>query len=87
LNEKSLAEGFGEEIFFQYIWLKQMFLECLTAVGKDAGNGLISGSLSFARAIARERVSAAPDMVENLAKILQRIKVKAGKLGDLGLKC
>lgn len=85
LNEKSLAEGFGEEIFFQYIWLKQMFLECLTCFGAQLSNELVLGASAFARDVARERVASPPDLVENFAKTLQRIKVKAGKLGDLGL--
>ena len=85
LNEKALSEGFGEEVFFQYVWLKQMLLECLNCVGQTAGGGLVSGSMAFAREIAKQRSATPPDLIESLTAALQRLKIKAGKLGDLGV--
>jgi hypothetical protein len=85
LNEQSLADGFGEEIFFQYTWLRQIYLDCLAKYGAVAGGAFASGYSAFARDIARTRLATPVDLVENISEILQKIKLKAGKLGDLGL--
>jgi hypothetical protein len=85
LNENSLHQGFGEEIFFHYTWLRQIFLDCLAAVGSSVAGSLVAGELAFARDIARSRLGTQTDLVENIGEMLQRIKLKAGKLGDLGL--
>ncbi|MCC5853885.1 MAG: hypothetical protein JJU30_13675 [Alkalimonas sp.] len=86
LNEPSLSNGFGEEIFFQHSWLRQMMLDCLCKVGHAAKGKYASESLEFARSISKELNRTSKDIVENVAEILQKIKVKAGKLGDLGLQ-
>jgi hypothetical protein len=85
LNEKSLSSGFGEEIFFHYTWLRQIYLDCLASFGSSVGGGIVSGYAAFARDIARTHLSVPVDLVENIGEILQKLKVKAGKLGDLGL--
>jgi hypothetical protein len=86
LNEKSLTESFGEEIFFQHSWLRQMLLDSLCLVGHSAKGKYASESLEFARTISRELNRTSKDLVENISDILSRIKVKAGKIGDLGLQ-
>ena len=86
LNEKSLTEDFGEEIFFQHSWLRQMMLDSLCLVGHSAKGRYTSESLDYARTIAVELNRTSKDIVENISDILNRIKVKAGKLGDLGLQ-
>lgn len=86
LNEKSLTENFGEEIFFQHSWLRQMMLDSLCQVGHSAKGKYASESLEFARKVSRELNRTSKDIVENISDILSRIKVKAGKLGDLGLQ-
>ena len=86
LNEPALSEGFGEEIFFQHSWLRQMMLDSLCTIGHQSKGSYTSESLEYARSIAKELDRTSKDLVENIAEILQRIKVKAGKLGDLGLQ-
>ncbi len=86
LNEKSLTEDFGEEIFFQHSWLRQIMLDSLCLVGHSAKGKYSSESLEFARTISKELNRTSKDIVENISDILNRIKVKAGKLGDLGLQ-
>lgn len=86
LNEPSLSDGFGEEIFFQHSWLRQMMLDSLCILGHSAKGKYTSKSLEFARRISRELNRTSKDIVENVAEMLQKIKVKAGKLGDLGLQ-
>lgn len=86
LNEKSLTEDYGEEIFFQHSWLRQMLLDCLCLIGHSAKGKYASESLEFARNISKELNRTSKDIVENISDILGRLKVKAGKLGDLGLQ-
>ncbi|WP_429884369.1 P-loop ATPase, Sll1717 family [Geoalkalibacter halelectricus] len=85
LNEKSLSEGFGEEIFFQHSWLRQMMLDSLCLVGHRTKGKYASESLEFARQISRDLNRTSKDLVENISEILSRIKAKAGNLGELGL--
>lgn len=86
LNDKSLAEGFGEEIFFQHSWLRQIMLDCLCRIGHGAKGKYAKDSLEFARTISKELNRTSKDIVENISDVLERIKVKAGKLGELGLQ-
>lgn len=86
LNEKSLSEGFGEEIFFQHSWLRQMMLDSLCTIGHSAKGKYASDSLQFSRDISKELNRTSKDIVENISEILSKIKVKAGNLGDLGLQ-
>jgi len=86
LNEKALTEDYGEEIFFQHSWLRQMLLDSLCLIGHSAKGKYTSESLEFARTISMQLNRTSKDIVENIADILSRLKVKAGKLGDLGLQ-
>ena len=86
LNEPSLSNGFGEEIFFQHSWLRQMMLDGLCEIGHTAKGKYASESLEFARTISKELNRTSKDLVENIAEILEKIKVKAGKLGELGIQ-
>lgn len=60
-------------------------LDSLCKVGHAAKGKYASESVEFARSISKELNRTSKDIVENVAEILQKIKVKAGKLGDLGL--
>jgi hypothetical protein len=85
LNDKDINQTFGEEIFFQHTWLRQIYLDCLCAIGHEAAGKYAEKSLAFARNIATELNRTSKDIVENIADVLSKIKVKAGNLGDLGL--
>lgn len=86
LNERSLSEGFGEEIFFQHSWLRHMMLDCLCVIGHKSKGKYASDSTEFARSVSKELNRTSKDLVENISEILSRIKVKAGNLGDLGIQ-
>jgi len=86
LNEKALVDEFGEEIFFQHSWIRQMLLDCLCHIGHSAKGKYASESLAYARDIAKQLNRTSKDIVENISEILGRIKVKAGNLGELGLQ-
>lgn len=86
LNDKEIVDSFGREIFFQHTWLRQIYLDVLCVIGHRAKGGLSSGSMEFARSVAHSQGRTSKDIVENIADILSKIKVKAGNLGDLGLQ-
>lgn len=87
LNDKDLSEnGFGIEIFFQHTWLRQIYLDILCFIGHKGKGRFSQGSLEFARKIAEQQNRTSKDLVENIADILGRIKVKAGELGEFGLQ-
>lgn len=85
LNENALSDGFGEEIFFQHTWLRQMMLDGLCHIGHKSKGEYAVESLSFARNISVELNRTSKDLVENISEILSRIKIQAGNLGELGL--
>ncbi|UCZ55623.1 ATP-binding protein [Desulfurispirillum indicum] len=85
LNDTALRKDFGEEIFFQHTWLRQICLDFLCCFGHRAKGVFCTGSLEFARKIAASQDCTSKDFVENISEILGRIKVKAGNLGEFGL--
>lgn len=85
LNEKDLSEKFGEEIFFQHSWLRQIMLDSLCQIGHSAKGKYTSESLEYARSIAKDLNRTTKDLVENISEVLSKIKLKAGDLGELGL--
>jgi hypothetical protein len=85
LNDRDIAENFGQEIFFQHTWLRQILLDCLCEVGHHAKGKYAPESLEFARRISVELNRTSKDLVENVADILSRLKGKAGSLGEFGL--
>lgn len=85
LNDRDIAENFGQEIFFQHTWLRQILLDCLCEAGHHAKGKYAADSLDFARRISIELNRTSKDLVENVTDILGRLKGKAGSLGEFGL--
>lgn len=86
LNDEDLAKnGFGKEIFFQHTWLRKIYLDALCCIGHEGRGRLSVGSLEFARQIATQQNRTSKDIVENIADILGKVKIKAGELGEFGL--
>ena len=86
INDKFLRENFGEEIFFQHTWLRQMMLDSLSTIGHSAKGKYTKDSMEFARDISKQLNQTSKDIVENISDILNRVKIKAGNLGELGLQ-
>ena len=85
LNDKDIVAGFGQEIFFQHTWIRQILLDCLCVVGHNAKGTYAKDSVEFARQISIQLKLTTKDLVENIADILSRLKAKAGNLGEFGL--
>lgn len=86
LNEKDLQSTFGQEIFFQHTWLRQILIDCLAAVGHGAKGKYASDSMAFARDLAKSLNRTSKDLLENITEVLSRVKAKVGELGDFGLE-
>lgn len=85
LNDRSLTESFGQEVFFQHTWLRQIYLDVLCRFGNEAKGKFASSSAEFAREIAISQNCTSKDFIENITDALAKLKIKAGKLGDFGL--
>jgi urate oxidase len=85
LNDKDIVTSFGHEIFFQHTWLRQIYLDCLCAVGHAVKGQYVKESQEFARQVAVQLNRTSKDFVENVADVLSRLKAKVGSLGDFGL--
>jgi hypothetical protein len=85
LNDKDIASGFGQEVFFQHTWVRQILLDCLCMIGHCAKGTYARESTEFARRISIQLNRTSKDLVENITDVLLRIKAKAGELGDFGL--
>ena len=86
LNDKDIAGGFGQEIFFQHTWVRQIYLDILCRIGDAAKGKYSESSMEFAREISVQQNRTSKDLVENISDILSRIKLKAGDLGEFGLQ-
>lgn len=85
LNDKDISSGFGQEIFFQHTWIRQILLDCLCLVGHDAKGKYAKESIEFAREVSVQLNRTSKDLVENISDVLSKIKAKAGNLGEFGL--
>jgi hypothetical protein len=85
LNDSDIARGFGQEIFFQHTWIRQVLLDCLCLVGHSAKGAYAKESVEFARQVSVQLNRTSKDLVENIADVLTRVKAKVGNLGEFGL--
>lgn len=86
LNDHEIVTKYGEEIFFQHTWLRQILLDLLCRIGDDAKGKYAAESLEFARKISIDLNRTSKDLVENISEVLGKIKVKAGSIGELGIQ-
>lgn len=86
LNEEDLQRAFGQEIFFQHTWLRQILTDCLAAVGHEVKGRYAGNSVAFARDLAKSLNRTSKDLLENITEVLSRVKAKVGDLGEFGLE-
>lgn len=85
LNDTSLQQHFGREMFFQQTWLRQFYMDALCAIGHSTRSTFVSKSEQFARDIALQMNRTSKDFVENISDILAKVKAKVGELGEFGV--
>lgn len=86
LNDRALVENFGDEVFFQHTWLRQILLDCLVAVGHKAKGSYATDSMAFARKVADELNRTSKDLLENISDVLTKVRAKVGNLGEFGIQ-
>jgi hypothetical protein len=86
LNDQEIVSNYGEEIFFQHTWLRQILLDMLCQIGDEAKGRFAADSMEFARRISLDLNRTSKDLVENISEVLGKIKVKAGSIGELGIQ-
>lgn len=86
LNESDLQGAFGQEIFFQHTWMRQLLTDCLAAVGHEAKGTYATDSVAFAREVATQLNRTSKDLLENIVEVLRRVKAQVGDLGEFGLQ-
>jgi len=85
LNDDVLRDNFGEEVFFQHTWLRQLYIDFLSRTGHDAKGSYADGSMEFARGISHELGTTSKDLSENITDVLSKVRLKCGNLGEIGL--
>ncbi len=85
LSDQALVNNFGEEVFFQYAWMRLLFYKAVVAFGDSSQGKYVKNSFEFARNLAKKDQLTSPDILEVVADLFTKIQVKAGKLGDLGI--
>jgi len=84
-GDREIAEKFGEEIFFTYVWLRHIATSCLAESGRNASAVTVSGSKAFARDVARTVNRSNNGLIEAVTDLVNRIKVEGGEHGSLGI--
>jgi hypothetical protein len=86
VHDKQVREAFGAEIFFTYVWLLHLYRTALIEVGRRLKGQFATDASALARELALKTGQTTPDFLESLKIVLERLKVKAGNLGELGLE-
>lgn len=85
IADKEIRENFNEEIFFQFVWLKLIYEKALVQIGQTPRNRFAE-EFDYAEKLAKDSGLKDKNILESTTDLLSRIKVKAGKLGELGLE-
>jgi hypothetical protein len=85
LQDRQLRDNFGDELFFQYAWLRHLMAEVFSTIGSGRGGTLLTGSYAEARDFAAKRGRITADLLETVRHVLSTVKLKAGSLGELGI--
>jgi len=84
-NDHDITENFNDELFFQYIWLRHLCRQGLISFGQSSNSDNTNVSVKFALGLARENDLQEKSLLEDAVDMLGKIKIKAGKIGELGL--
>lgn len=85
ISDSDIKTNFNEEVFFQYVWLNHLFKKALLEIGKNPKNEN-APEFSFAIQFAKDNGLKEKNLLESARDLLNKLKIKAGKLGDLGIE-
>nr|WP_319397643.1 hypothetical protein [uncultured Carboxylicivirga sp.] len=85
IADNDIRDNFNKEIFFQYVWLNFIYKKALIEIGKKPKNDN-SDVFDFAIRLAKDNDQRDKNLLESAQELLNKLKIKAGKLGDLGVE-
>lgn len=85
ISDTEIQTNFNEEVFFQYVWLNHIYKKAFVEIGKHPKNNT-TPEFEFAINLAKANDVKEKNLLESARDLLSRLKVKAGKLGDLGIE-
>lgn len=85
ISDSEIRVNFNEEVFFQYVWLNHLYKKAFLEIGKST-NKEKGKEFEFAIDFAISHEFREKSLLESARDILNKLKLKAGKLGDLGIE-
>lgn len=85
IADNDIKYNFNKEIFFQYVWLNFIYKKALIEIGKNPKN-TNTNIFDFAIKLAKANEQRERNLLESAQELLNKLKIKAGKLGDLGVE-
>lgn len=85
ISDTEIESNFNEEVFFQYVWLNHLFKKSFLEIGKNPKNEG-GEEFKFAKRFAKDNQFIEKNLLESARDLLNKIRLKAGKLGDLGIE-
>ncbi|HEV7329668.1 MAG TPA: hypothetical protein VGN63_01410 [Flavisolibacter sp.] len=85
ISDHDIQKNFNQEVFFQYVWLNHLYKKAFLEIGKKPKNER-SAEFAFAIDFAKANDLKDKNLLESARDLLNKLKVKAGQLGDLGIE-
>lgn len=85
ISDTDIRANFNEEVFFQYVWLDHLYKKAFLEIGKNPKNSN-AVEFNFALELAKAHAFQEKNLLESARDLLNKVKIKAGKLGDLGIE-
>ncbi len=85
LSDNEIKTNFNKEIFFQYVWLNNLYRKALIEIGNNPKNES-SAVFNYAKQFSKEKDHKEKNLLDTAIDLVNRLKIKAGKLGELGLE-
>lgn len=85
IEDSDIRNNFNKEIFFQYVWLNFIYKKALIEIGKRPKNEK-TDIFNYAISLAKDNEQKDRNLLESAQELLNKLKIKAGKLGDLGVE-
>lgn len=85
ISGSDIKDNYNQEVFFQYVWLNFLFKKALIEIGKSPKNPK-SDVFDFAITLAKSNDLKEKNLLESARDLLNKLKLKAGNLGELGIE-
>lgn len=85
ISDHDIQKNFNQEVFFQYVWLNHLHKKAFLEIGKKPKNER-APEFAFAIDFAKANDLKDKNLLESARDLLNKLKIKAGQLGDLGIE-